>query len=166
MAKLSDADGRHFRADAGAIVEGTLRNFPLQVAQHMLLNTARQFVSIESGTEMDPYWWAHFTQPAFLVHDVQGTLQQSGELDPLLSGLNVLDAVFALASGIACVVLFFRLRDPNIRALIATVALTLLANAFASGALGGVFGRYQGRVIWLLPTAAMIAVLALRRSPR
>ena len=47
--------------------------------------------------------------------------------------------------------------------LIGVIFLALLVNAFASGALGGVFGRYQGRVVWLLPFGALVAGLAVSR---
>ncbi len=34
------------------------------------------------------------------------------------------------------------------------------------GALGGVFARYQGRLVWLLPLAATISVICVLRQPR
>ena len=162
MAHLSDADGRLFRADASSIVSGTLHAFPAQVASHMLINTVRQFLTVESGTEMDAVSWANFKRPDFLVREVNGTLQQRGLLDPILAPLNLLHGVAILLCGLGSVVLFVRARDVRVQQLIATIALALAVNAFAAGALGGVFGRYQGRIAWLIPAVAIVGGLATR----
>jgi len=42
----------------------------------------------------------------------------------------------------------------------AAILAALLANAFVSGALSGVFDRYQSRFVWLAPFGAALMLLA------
>jgi hypothetical protein len=51
-------------------------------------------------------------------------------------------------------------------ALLGIVLLSLLINAFATGALSGVFARYSGRAIWLLPFCDTVSWLVLRSLRR
>jgi hypothetical protein len=103
-----------------------------------------------------------------LSRSVRGSLQSRGLLDDdALGPMNMLHAGVALVSFLACLALIrpcLASRLPLPAGLIVWVLLGLVANAFAAGALSGVFGRYQGRVIWLLPMAAVAAGIALMRS--
>ncbi len=96
------------------------------------------------------------------------TPQAHGAFDrPALDTVNAIHEGIALLCVLGAIVLFIvavrrRLTRPAL--LLATVVVGLLTNAFVAGAFGGVFGRYQGRVIWLLPFAVLAAALALRRS--
>jgi len=48
--------------------------------------------------------------------------------------------------------------DRRLAIWIGALALALLANAFICGAISGPFGRYQARVVWLVPLAAGVIV--------
>ena len=143
--------------------------FPAAVAWHMIENTALQLVTIDSRTDFLPPFWAEFNQEGTpLARQVQGSLQSRGKLDGhALDEVNLLHAAVALLSFLACLALIrsclaSRLYWPA--GLIAWIMLALVANAFAGGALSGVFGRYQGRVVWLLPMGAIAAAIALARN--
>ena len=170
---LPVASGKRIKAEAGQVVAGTLAMFPLQVAEHMLVNGARQLVTFPSETQLSPdEWHAAITDgpPAAraLAGSLAATPQAHGAFDrPALDVVNAVHAAVALLCFPAAIALFFialRRRIFRPAALLATVATGLLANGFVSGAFGGVFGRYEGRVIWLLPFAVLAAALALRQS--
>lgn len=165
--------GKRIKAEAGQVVAGTIRMFPLQVAGHMLANGARQLVTFPSETQLSPdEWHAAITDgPAAartLAASLAATPQAHGAFDrPALDVVNAVHAAVALLclpAAIALFVVAIRRRVFRPAALLATVAAGLLTNGFVSGAFGGVFGRYEGRVIWLLPFAVLAAALALRRS--
>jgi hypothetical protein len=163
------ADGKRIKAEAGAVIKGTIAMFPAQVAEHMLTNTARQLVTFRSETQFGPAEWAGFRrQDTPVSRALADTLQARGVFErPALDGVNAVHAGIALASLAVALVLLFRSIAARLfrpAALIGTVLIGLLANAFASGAFGGVFGRYEGRVIWLLPLAALTAALVLARA--
>lgn len=52
--------------------------------------------------------------------------------------------------------------ERRVLAVVMLLVFAVLANAAVSGALSAVFSRYQARVIWLLPFAAMLLALNLR----
>ncbi len=171
MSGLPDADHRTVVAQAGDIVRGTIETYPVAVALHMLANTGRQLVSIGSGFEFDRAMWRGLErEDPFIASAARNSLQLRGLLtESVLTPLNTLHALVAAAS-LAFGLVFAlqcggrRLYRPAL--LVGVVLLSLLANAFATGALGGVFGRYEGRLIWLLPLSAAMAALALARSRR
>ena len=162
------ADGRAIKAEASRVIDGTIAAYPLQVAAHMLENTARQFVSIRATLDFDDAsveGLQRFTP--FMQADYRGSLQAKGQLGALLPAMNAVHAAVALAGLAAC--LWFGaacLAHGVIRPalLIGTVLFALSVNAFASGALSGVFDRYQGRIIWLLPFAGVAAGRALMQG--
>jgi hypothetical protein len=41
--------------EQGSVIVGTVRMFPLQVVRDLLIGTARQLVTIDSGTQFDEY---------------------------------------------------------------------------------------------------------------
>ncbi len=48
--------------------------------------------------------------------------------------------------------------------LLAAVLVAVVGNAAATGGLSGVFPRYQARIAWLLPVAALLLLLPARRA--
>jgi hypothetical protein len=91
-------------------------------------------------------------------------------LAPIQGALVVLSLI---AGAFAAIVLWRRAsagwRDPAARAVVAFLAVCLLlaANAAICGALSGPAGRYQTRLGWIAPAAALMAVAAAltRRRP-
>jgi hypothetical protein len=169
MDHLSYEDGKRVRAEESQVIKGTIAMFPAGVALHMLENTLLQLVALESVTDMSPKSWEQFRRyDTVLTRAAQGTLQSRGFLTlEALAPMNMLHAGVALVSFLACLGLLrpcLAARRYWPPALVFWVLLGLLANAAACGALSGVFGRYQGRVIWLLPMAAVSAGLAVARN--
>ena len=157
------------RAEQGPIVAATALMFPGRVVSNMLAGTTRQLVTISAATEFNDTDQRTMERLyAFVSRDFADTLQGRGLLtDPNLEGINSLHATVAIASLPLCILFALAcLRSCNRQAalLVGIVLLGLLANAFATGALAGVFGRYQGRAIWLLPFAALVASLVFARG--
>lgn len=171
LPSLPTADGKRIKAEAGTVVSGTIAMFPLQVAGHMLANAARQLVTFGSETQLSPEEWRQFQRDGLPIsRTVANTLQSRGGLDrPALDTINTLHAVVVAVSLLAALLMLRPLLARRLvrpASLIGMVITGLLANAFVCGAFGGVFARYQGRVIWLLPFAALAAALALCRDRR
>lgn len=169
LPSIPPADGYRIKAEQGAVVRGTIAMFPMQVIEHMLGNTLRQLITFHSETQVsDPEWDAFQAGGTPLARSLANSLQGERWFEgSRLATINALHAGIALASLLAS--LFFaalalRARQYRLVALVATVLTGLAANAFACGAFGGVFGRYQGRVIWLLPLAAIVGAIALFRA--
>jgi hypothetical protein len=155
------------RAEAGSIVAGTIWMFPGWIARNMVNATARQLVTIASGNEFE----AEHREVMRKYHPYAGpnypdSLQGRGLLnEENLAGMNLLHGA-AVAAGLPLAILLAivcarrRVFRPLI--LFGLIAVALLVNAFVTGALAGVFGRYQGRGIWLLPFFVIAAGFALR----
>jgi hypothetical protein len=71
-----------------------------------------------------------------------------------------------MLSLVGAIALVFALRDATFTEFLLTIAVALLANAAATGALSVVADRYQARLIWLLPLAFAIFLLAYQRQRR
>ena len=168
---LPTEDGYKIKAEQGQVIRGTLTMFPAQLAWHALLNTARQLVTFSAETQFSRTEWADF-----LASDVPwknafaNTRQAEGDLDgTALTAVNAIQAIVAAISLLVALATLPRLWRAGLTRpamLTITVFVTLLANAAACGALGGVFARYEGRVIWLLPLAAAAALICVRRVRR
>jgi len=59
-------------------------------------------------------------------------------------------------ASLAIVAMEFRRWTPKQRAVILLIAYGLFVNAFVSALFSGVSGRYQSRLIWLLPLAVAL----------
>ena len=168
LPKVPTADGKAIKAEADQVVHGTVAMFPGQVARHMLQNAATQLVAIRATLYFDQQDREGLaTYAPFALRQYTGTMQDRGSLATLLPPINAVHAAVALAGLAAC--LWFGaaglaqgLYRPAL--LIGTILFALVVNAVVSGALSGVFDRYQGRIVWLLPFAGVAAGIALSRS--
>lgn len=176
---------RAISSEEGRVVLGTVRMFPAWVAGNMLSETARQLVTIRSETWLRPASPGAEPVPhryAYAAPDFAASLQGRDMLPNAAKGskgakiFTVVNDAHAAVAGISlllCGPLAFacwRRGAPLPVALLGVVLLGLLINAFATGALSGVFGRYGGRVIWLLPFCDVVSCCVLwssqcRRSP-
>ena len=170
MPSVPTADGYKIKAEQGAIVKGTLAMFPAQVAWHALSNAGRQMVTFKAETQVSPADWAEFLASGVpWAKGFFNTRQANGALEgTVLDGINAVYAAVALISLLVALgtlprLIANRLTRPAM--LTVTTLLILTANAVACGALGGVFARYQGRLIWLLPLTAIVVVLCAARQP-
>jgi hypothetical protein len=172
---------RAINSEEDRIVLGTVRMFPAWVAWNMLGETARQLVTIRSETWLltdSPRAESDLRRDAFAAPDFAASLQGRGILPNAAKGsegaeifriANELHAAVALISLLLCgplAVACWRRGALLPVALLGVVLLSLLINAFATGALSGVFGRYAGRAIWLLPFCDVVSWLVLRSLKR
>ncbi len=170
MSTVPSADGYSIKAEQSQVVRGTIAMFPAQVAWHALTNALRQMVTFEAETQVTAAQWA-----TFLASDTPGaaafatTWQAKGALDDhALDGINALQAVVTAISLLVALGTLPRLLARGMTrpaTLTGTILVVLLANAVACGSFGGVFARYQGRLIWLLPLAAIISAICVARHP-
>ncbi|HYZ62779.1 MAG TPA: hypothetical protein VE650_10030 [Acetobacteraceae bacterium] len=166
---IPSEEGGRIRAEAGQIVWGTIRMFPGRVARDALANTARQLVSIRSVDGFPPERWDQLQRAdTMLRRDAGHSVQSTGALrdGERLREVNLLHQAVAVAGLVLCLALVW----PAIGAgllretwLIVLVLASQLVNAFVSGALSGVFDRYQGRIVWLVPFTALACGLSLLR---
>nr|WP_294524920.1 hypothetical protein [uncultured Rhodopila sp.] len=78
-------------------------------------------------------------------------------MNRLHAGVVFLSVVLCVPLAAACV----RQRLTTPLMLLGTIALGLLVNAATTGGLAGVFGRYEGRVVWLLPLWVLVSAWTL-----
>lgn len=166
---LPVADGKRIKAEESAVVIGTVRMFPWSVLEHMVRNAGRQLVTFGSETQLPPYQRAQLmAQGDPLARATQDSLQARGWFER--PHLNRVNAGHAAVTGLSLVAAFVLLgRGILVRAwraagMLIVVLVALGANAAVAGALGGVFARYQGRVIWLLPFAVVAVWLSAAAS--
>ena len=171
MSSVPTADGYAIKAEQSEIVRGTLAMFPAPMLWHALQNALRQMVTFGAATQVSPAEWAKFVadgmpEAASLAH----TRQAKGAFDgTALDGINALQAGVTFISLLVAIGTLPRLLARGLTrpaALTATTLLVLLTNATFCGALAGVFARYQGRLIWLLPLTAVIAIRCLTDRAR
>lgn len=166
MGSVPPADGYKIKAEQGRIIRGTLAMFPEEVAWHALDNAARQVVTFEAETHVSPSDWTEFLASGLpWAKPLADTWQARGALeDNSLDAINDVQAGVTLISLLVAIATLTRLIAAGLTRpamLTVTILVVLLANAAACGALSGVFARYQGRVIWLLPLTAVIAIRCL-----
>jgi hypothetical protein len=149
------------RNEQKSIIIGTVLTFPAWTARSFISNALRQLVTFDSAAWFykDSRRWL-LDQFPFAATGYLGSLQDRGFLSVRAMGsvnrfhtaVIVISLLAAVYFGIRCVsAVEFR---PVVLALV--VALGLVANAFVCGALSGVYGRFEGRGIWLIPFCAVI----------
>ncbi|GAC1348418.1 MAG: hypothetical protein NVSMB18_36560 [Acetobacteraceae bacterium] len=164
-------DSTLLRTESGDIVRGTVLMFPLRVARGMAAAAAQQFVTMASQTAFLPDQFEALRRSGqFWAHAADDTLQSRGSFEGhALDPVNTVHAGVAAASLLACLVLAWRCGAAGLYRpvwLVGVIVAGLVVNAVLTGALGGVFGRYQGRLIWLLPFAAAASAAALLQVRR
>lgn len=154
--------------EAGVIVGQTLRAFPLEVARAMAGNTLRQAVMAtidgmftpedlgDLATRIIPAGFPAREAAAFRDGlQYRNALEAWGEPLRAPQGLVLLLAALGAGIGLARAL---RARWREGYALVLCVLAALAANAFVGGALSKPHYRYQARIIWLLPLAAVLIV--------
>jgi hypothetical protein len=123
--------------------------------QESLKATAKQFFNFEAGDGLSNKENEHFRKyfpfeyNSFLISDQNYGLLNFKELN---ERQHFILAISAIALG-------FMIWLPSLNQLLSSfqsgailfIILYLIANAFICGTLSGVFWRYQGRIIWILP---------------
>ena len=166
--------GALLSAEAGQIVAETLRAHPVAVAVTVLRNTLRQIVTAGIGDTLGPEHLATALRPriaeGFPPHELaafDAGLQAQGRLGGAVGWLAPIHAAALLLAlpllGLAGL-RAWRAGDARALALLAFVLVGVAANAAATGGLSGVFPRYQARIAWLLPVAALLLLVPRRRA--
>jgi hypothetical protein len=154
--------------EASAIIAATLREHPAEVALAMARNTLRQALMTAVGDTLGNAHLAASARRAVAVlparelaafdaaAQMRGTLPARAApflaIHPavLLACLPLLLAALGLAAW----------RGDRVRSgVLAGVLVAVAVNAFATGALSAPVDRYQARIVWLLPLAAMLGLL-------
>ena len=155
-----------------SIVLGSLREYPLLQAKAALRATAMQLARVATGEGVVNTLWHTYAimeryAPA-AAPAMRRAYQQRGELHfNLINHIHV--SVALLAFALLPAVIAARWRWPQLNGLsllAATIAVSVLANAFVCGALCNPHDRYGARLTWLAPLALMLVLVCLRRRPQ
>ena len=154
-----------------SIVLGSLRDYPLLQAKAALRATAMQLARVATGEGVVNTLWHTYAimeryAPA-AAPAMRRAYQQRGELHfNLINHIHVPVALLAFA--LLPAVIAARWRWPQLNGLsllAATIAVSVLANAFVCGALSNPHDRYGARLTWLAPLALMMVPVCLRGRP-
>jgi hypothetical protein len=166
--------GALISAEAGQIVAETLRAHPFAIAMSTLRNTLRQLVTARAGDTLG----AEILTIALRPRIAEGfPPRELAAFDAGMQARGGLAAAVAWLAPLHVAALLLALpllawagwrawcaRDALALAFLAMIVVGVVANAAATGGLSGVFPRYQARVAWLLPVAALLLLRApLRR---
>lgn len=161
-------------AEAREITGLTLREHTGDVARAMIRNTARQLVAADLADTFEPTdlrgGMQDILQAQFGPAErarLDAGMQISGRMEPLVAAFDRVLRPVLLLSAVLIAVFLLRpssWRDRERLCLVLFVLAALLGNAFATGALSGVYDRYQARIVWLLPLAAALAWAPRRRE--
>jgi hypothetical protein len=144
--------------EAGTILRRTLAEYPGAVTANALRATWRQLGHVALGDTLGPDWLEQSVAGslrAYFPPEEQARYADSLQLRNGLRGfaapLNRLHALLLALGAVGSVaVLVLRRGDACWRGFVALVLAGVLANAFATGALSGVWDRYQARIAWLV----------------
>jgi hypothetical protein len=162
--------GDELRTEAGQIVAGTISTYPGRMAALALGNVLRQLVTFQAGvdfkrwTDSDTVLTVTGVVRRFFPQEfdqLQHSRQQTGRLQTARPNLVYAGvAVIALAG---LILLLIRLQDPDLNEFAVVIAVALLINAAATAPFSVVADRYQARIVWLLPLAFAVSLLAFQR---
>jgi hypothetical protein len=165
MGTASAATRRAIAAESGAIVMGTLLRYPVEEAKAEVMNVVRQFFDV--GVEEFALLPQDRIAPIPALRPVIAAYGQSAIAKgamPLSAISLVMQLIYVAALAGLCIALMMRaVEGPGARFAVA-VLVGVLANAIVSGAISGVFDRYQGRVAWLVPLALAVSMASSRRE--
>ncbi|MEI6158857.1 MAG: hypothetical protein WCP77_03395 [Roseococcus sp.] len=155
--------------EASAIVAETLRREPWEVLRLGFGNFLQQMGMTRIGDTLTPDLLDRTVRPrlvqrfpGFEVAAFDAALQQRDGLRPIGQRIAWLHPLILLLATPLVLLAWSRARDPLSLGLLLCILVGVTANALATGALSGPYDRYQARIAWLLPLAAM---LFWRRSP-
>lgn len=144
----------------------TVREEPVAFATNAFHATIRQLTRYEAPDERCPEYCQNMVmlkwQPS-LAEPARKSRQMKGELPErpfrLLTGIT---ATLGLILLLPLMIVAYRRRDTVVLTLLLTIAAALLVNAATAGAFSNVRDRYQSRIVWLAPFAALIVLTRWR----
>ncbi len=153
--------------EAGLIVSGAIKRFPLDVLEAATDNFIEQIDSIDSGEDLVPMTW-HFVKTVLRRYpdEFKGFRFARQQRRPALNfeALNGFQIPINQAAEIVTLVLLavaWRRRDRTTTGLAMLVTLAILGNAFVCGALSNPHDRYQNRVVWLALFTSVVGAVRL-----
>ncbi|MBN9507955.1 MAG: hypothetical protein J0I21_02435 [Alphaproteobacteria bacterium] len=157
-------------AEAGQIIRRAIAEDPREIVGAALANMVMQLRQFTAGDGLSA--WPHTVTPVIRrdfppaeAARYEAALQTLDRLHIPRWLEHVHFAVFVAGLAALLITLTFCLRNRDPLAGLCVAALIcLLGNAAITGALSGPHDRYQARVVWLAPFAALAAVAALGRS--
>jgi hypothetical protein len=149
------------REESTQIVMDSLRRYPLLNVKLALFDGARQFVSFETGDQVEPQQWALRSVFAALTpRQLQAYLaarQQRGQLHFAMLNRVHVPVGFVSLLGLAGMISYAAWRRETNATIFLTFILAALAgNALICGAISTPHDRYQSRLIWLAPFALFL----------
>ncbi|MBE9603388.1 hypothetical protein IAI18_00790 [Acetobacteraceae bacterium H6797] len=165
--------GARISPEAREIVAETIRREPGTVAMTFLRNTIRQLGLIRPGDTLigsilpeglRPRIAEGFPARELAAYDAG--LQSRHLLEPEMRGFGLVDEVVMVLAIPLLGFALWRRREAMAWRFAALVLMGLLANAAATGGLSGPHDRYQARIAWLLPAAAVLLLMPQKRETR
>ncbi|MGH6877860.1 MAG: hypothetical protein ACREHV_10855 [Rhizomicrobium sp.] len=153
-------------AESERIVRDAILRYPLLQLRAAAVDAVTQFVRFRTGDQIEPQEWvltpvlARYMpaqMPAYLA-----ARQQRGKIDfRPISALDVAVGWLSLA-GLVAILWSIWHRRSSAAALPGFVLAALIGNAIICGVLSGPHDRYQSRLIWLAPLAALLSAPLVR----
>jgi hypothetical protein len=146
---------------------GSLKDQPVEFARVAGKATADQFVHYQALDDECPENCRNlklFDWRPNLLESVRSSRQLTDGLPR--TGIRLVTGTVATIGVLLQLPLLFvaiRRRDALTTSLLATIILCLVANAAMAGALSDVHDRYQSRIVWLAPFAALLVMVRWRR---
>ncbi|MFS8039174.1 hypothetical protein ACI7BZ_19815 [Xanthobacter sp. AM11] len=156
------------RGEAEAVVDGALETMPGAVARQALDLTLAQLFMLDPGDGLEPrspYYLQHIG--AWYPHDArafQNSRQQRGIDFSLLNWPT--RAVMGSSLAVLLVFMLAARRAPRQALFAGAILAAVLGNAFICGALSNPNHRYQGRMVWLVASAAVMLIFSGTTSGR
>lgn len=157
MGTASAATRRAIAAESDAIVIGTLLRYPLAEAKAEVMNVVRQFFDV--GVKEFALLPQDRIAPIPALRPVITAYGQSAIAKgtmPLAAISLVMQLIYVAALAGLCTALMMRAVEGPRAQFAVAILIGVAANAIVSGAISGVFDRYQGRVAWLAPLALAV----------
>jgi nitrate reductase NapE component len=166
----SEETADRLRQEEFPFVLATLRAYPRAQIFKSLSNFGEQLTKF--GFELDANAWMLKEFDNVFPSGRSHYLQSRQAQDEIPFGFFVVVQYCAVIASVGVIAAFafliWRYRTPRIIGLGMVTMLTVIANAFVTGALSMVEDRYESRVIWLVPLLACVLVMSwreLRKSP-
>jgi hypothetical protein len=159
--------GMRMAPEAADIIATTLRERPAEVAMAMARNTLLQLRRFAVGDTLgDRHLDASARRaiarmPLSELEAFDAGAQMRGALPAIARPWAAVQMPVVLLSLALLLVALMRAawrQDRAVAGILAGVLVAVLANAFATGALSAPVDRYQARIIWLLPMAALLGL--------
>jgi hypothetical protein len=161
------------RGEAREIVQGTLSRYPGQVLRAFVVNSARQFVDIDTGHWID-FGYEKLNHPISLyiehqfprAYDSYVNSKQLQDTIPI-AAIATWHICVVVAGALTCVALLIgrgRNQPPLFVLFCIVVLAALIGNAMVTGGISAVHDRYQTRLIWLVVFAACAGALPALRD--